>query len=172
MALVVFLRGANLGNRRFKPAQLAQTLADLDVTNLGAAGTFVVRKKVAERTLRAKLQAEIPFDAPMVVCTEKEVLAALEAGATVDAPEGTRRFATAMEKAPSPAPKLPLTAPAGSAWAVRVALLEGRFAIGTRRPAGETGVYPNEVVEKAFKVSATTRDWPTMEKLGKLLEKG
>lgn len=168
MSLVVFLRGANLGNRRFKPAELAETLADLGITSLGAAGTFVVRKKIAERTLRAKLQAEIPFEAPMVVCAAEEVRAALAAGEKVDAPEGARRFATVMEKAPAPAPRLPLETPAG-AWAVRVATIEGRIAIGARRRFDETGVYPNEVVEKAFKVQATTRDWPTMEKVGKLL---
>ena len=45
MALVVFLRGVNVGGHRtFRPSQLVKELADFDVVNIGAAGTFVVRK--------------------------------------------------------------------------------------------------------------------------------
>jgi len=44
MALVVFLRGVNVGGHRtFRPSLLANELSDFDVVNVGAAGTFVVR---------------------------------------------------------------------------------------------------------------------------------
>jgi hypothetical protein len=54
---------------------------------------------------------------------------------------------------------------------VAVLAVVGPFALGTRRPMAETGVYPNEVVEKTFGVTATTRDWPTMEKIAALLHR-
>lgn len=50
MASVVFLRGVNVGGHKaFQPSAVARDLADLDVVNIGAAGTFVVRKPVGHR---------------------------------------------------------------------------------------------------------------------------
>jgi hypothetical protein len=44
VALVVFLRGANVGGHRtFRPAVLARDLEHLDAVNIGAAGTFGAR---------------------------------------------------------------------------------------------------------------------------------
>ena len=41
MALVVFLRGVNVGGHRlFRPSAIAKEMAGLDVVNMGAAGTF------------------------------------------------------------------------------------------------------------------------------------
>ena len=169
MATVVLLRGANLGKKRFSPKAVEKALADLDAVNVGAAGTFVVRKKVATKTLRERVQAELPWgDAEMALCSAKDVRAALAAGEKLKVPAGARRFATAMAKKPRK-PEVPLETPTGSKWGVRVVAVEGRFALGVRRSVGATGVYPNEVIEKAYSVRATTRDWPTMEKVGKLL---
>jgi hypothetical protein len=45
MALIVFLRGVNVGGHRtFRPSILARELSDYGVVNVGAAGTFVVQK--------------------------------------------------------------------------------------------------------------------------------
>ena len=165
MASVVLLCGANLGKRRFSPKAVEKALADLDATSLGAAGTFVVRKRVAASTLAKRVAAELPWDEPdMVIATEKDVLAAVAAGDDIKLPAGAiRRFATAMEK-PTAKPKLPLEAPG-----IVVSLVVGPFALGTRGLVAETGVYPNEIVQKAFGAVATTRDWPTMEKIAALL---
>jgi hypothetical protein len=56
-----------------------------------------------------------------------------------------------------------------SKWGVRVVALEGPFALGFRRPVAVAGVYPNAVIEKAWGVRATTRDWATLEKVGRLV---
>jgi len=51
MALVVLLRGVNVGgHRRFRPALLAQALAHLDVVSIGAAGTFLMLKNTGTST--------------------------------------------------------------------------------------------------------------------------
>jgi hypothetical protein len=43
MALVVFLRGVNVGGHRtFRPSLLARELGPYDAVNVGSAGTFVV----------------------------------------------------------------------------------------------------------------------------------
>lgn len=167
--VLALLRGANLGSKRFSPTALVKALDDLDITNIGAAGTFVIRKRVAQKELRERLTAELPFEPEIIVCSAKETLAALAAGSSLETPEGARRFATVMAKEPATPPSLPLVAPPTGEWGVRVLAIEGRFALGTRRPMAVAGVYPNEVVEKAFGVRATTRDWPTMEKVAALL---
>jgi len=68
MALVVLLRGVNVGGHRtFRPTELAKQLADLDVVNIGAAGTFVVRQRVTQARLRAELTSRLPFDAAIMM---------------------------------------------------------------------------------------------------------
>ena len=53
MALIVFMRGVNVGGHKsFQPSVLAKELAEFDVVNIGAAGTFVVRKKISPTALR------------------------------------------------------------------------------------------------------------------------
>ncbi len=47
MPEVVLLRGVNVGGHKtFRPSALAAQLQHLDVVNIGAAGTFVVRRSV------------------------------------------------------------------------------------------------------------------------------
>lgn len=165
VSLVVLLRGANLGKRRFSPKALAESLSDLGVVNIGAAGTFVAHGKVPVKILEARVADELPWDEPeMLVLTARAVKDALETGADLDTPAGARRFATAMSKAPAK-PKLPMETPG-----IVIDAIAGRVALGHRARVSETGVYPNEVVEKAFAVRATTRDWPTWEKIGKALD--
>lgn len=173
MVLVALLRGANLGKKRFSPLALAKELADLDVASIGAAGTFVARGRVTQAALRQRIKDALPFEAEIIVLSEKEVRAAATRGEAVSVPESTRRFATALARAPSrPLPPVPLEAPASGEWGVRVLVVEGRVAIGVRRRMDATGVYPNEVVEKAFGQPATTRDWPTVEKIVKAFDHG
>src|SRR4249920_3626859 len=75
MALVVFMRGVNVGGHKtFRPAALAKELAALDVVNVGAAGTFVVRKSISEAKLRAELSRRLPFKAEMMICPARDLL--------------------------------------------------------------------------------------------------
>jgi hypothetical protein len=69
MALVVFLRGVNVGGHRtFRPSLLAKELSHLDIVNIGAAGTFVVRNRISHATLRAELAKRLPFETAVVIC--------------------------------------------------------------------------------------------------------
>jgi hypothetical protein len=50
MSFIVFLRAVNVGGtNRCQPAVLAKQLAGYDVLNIGAVGTFVVRKDVSNQ---------------------------------------------------------------------------------------------------------------------------
>ena len=64
MPSVVFLRAVNVGRtNRCQPALIAKELARLDIVNIGAVGTFVVRKNVSESALRAAFARKLPFKA-------------------------------------------------------------------------------------------------------------
>lgn len=173
MALVVLLRGANLGKRRFSPKALVAALEDLDVVNIGAAGTFVVHERVAEATLRARVQGELPWeDAEMVVLKEKEVREALAAGEKVAIPPGAKRFGIALPRKPSKAPAFPLEALAKDGkWGMRYELLSGRVLVGVRRRFDQTGSYSTKEIDAAVGAErGTMRDWPTWEKIGAALD--
>src|SRR5689334_17301533 len=74
MALVVFLRGVNVGGHRtFRPSILAKKLIAYDVVNVGAAGTFVVRKPGIQAKFRAELLRRLPFDAEVMLCDGRDL---------------------------------------------------------------------------------------------------
>ncbi|MGE3755942.1 MAG: hypothetical protein AB7I45_17485 [Planctomycetota bacterium] len=59
--LVVLLRGVNVGGHKtFRPAELPRELHLLRVLNVGAAGTFVVRRAPGRRALRAEIVRRFP----------------------------------------------------------------------------------------------------------------
>jgi len=75
VALVVFLRGVNVGGHKtFRPTKLADQLKHLDAVNIGAAGTFVIRRPVTRAQLRAELASKLPFKAEVVICQGREIV--------------------------------------------------------------------------------------------------
>ena len=172
MALVVFMRGVNVGGHRtFRPAVLAKELAAFDVVNVGAAGTFVVRQMIGQRALRDELLRRLPFQAELMICRGRDLidLACGEAFPDEPSPKAARRFVSVLAKRPRALPRLPISQPAGDKWQVKVVGVIGRFALSLWRRLGRTIVYPNEVVEKNLGVSATTRNWNTISAICDIL---
>lgn len=169
MPLVVLLRGVNVGKKRFSTLALAKELADVEATSIGAAGTFVVRGRATQASLKKRIGEWLPFECEVLVLPGADVARAVEKGRDIPVPAGAKRFATALAKKPAKRPKLPWDTPE-TGWGVRIAALDGRFALGLRRSVAATGWYPNEVVEKGLGVKATTRDWGTMEKVAALVQ--
>ncbi len=62
------------GHRRFRPSILAKELTKYDVVNVGAAGTFVVRKPVSRVKLRAALRRKLPFEAEVALCDGRDLI--------------------------------------------------------------------------------------------------
>lgn len=173
MAHVVFLRAANVGGKNvFRPAQLAVALEHLDVVNVGAAGTFVVRGKASAAAIRREILAHLPFEPEMAVRPASEVAALVrsEPFARVTFSRDLRGWVAVLVGAPKARPTLPIVKPAGKEWSLRFDRVEGAFALGLvrRRPGGS--VFPNQVVEGALGVSATTRWWETFERIARLIE--
>lgn len=173
MASVVFFRAANVGGHQvFRPGVLAKEMAKLDVINIGAAGTLVVRRKVAEASLRAELLRRLPFKPELMICSAREIIALKESDPFRDAPPDEKavpRSVTVMQKPPKTLPRLPLEQPAGNKWEVSIIGVTGRFALSLRRRMERLKFCPNEVVEKHFAMPATTRSWNTIEAICKAL---
>jgi hypothetical protein len=75
MALIIFLRGLNVGgNRSLRPSHLAGELSAYDVANIGGAGTFVVRKPGSRIKFLAELRRKLPFETMVVSCTAVDLL--------------------------------------------------------------------------------------------------
>ncbi len=173
MALVVFMRGVNVGGHKtFRPAALVKELAPLDVVNVGAAGTFVVRKPVSQAKLRAELSRRLPFKAELMICSARALLTLARKSPFSNQPtkEDERGFVTILAKRPRALPPLPLNRPAGDDWQVKVVAVSGKFVLSIWRRLGRSILYPNEVVEKSFGVPATTRNWNTIEAIRGILE--
>ncbi len=174
MPHVVFLRAANVGGKNvFRPAQLAAELAHLDLVNVGAAGTFLVRGKATAAAIRREILARLPFEPAIAVRPAEEVLALVRSAPFrgVAFSKDLRGWVAVLAALPKARPALPLVAPAGKSWSVRFDRVAGAFALGLwhRRPRGF--VFPNQVVERALGVPVTTRWWETFERVAALMSR-
>lgn len=75
MALIVFLRGINVGGfRAFRPSLLAGELASYDAVNVGAAATLVIRKPGVRAEFLADLRHRLPFEATIAFCDGSDLI--------------------------------------------------------------------------------------------------
>lgn len=172
MALIVFLRGVNVGGSRcFQPSALARELAHLGAVSIGAAGTFVIRKRLGEAALRSEFTRRLPFITDLMICRsgELEQLLASDPFPAQSISPDLRRFVSILaQKVPKP-PPLPFSYPAGDHWQVRIVGVSGRLAWALWRRVGRSFVDPNGVIEKYLGVRATTRNWNTVVRLWEVL---
>ena len=172
MALVVFLRGVNVGGHRtFRPSLLARELSDYDVVNVGAAGTFVVRKPGPRVKFRTVLLGKLPFEAEIVMCESRDLLR-LEMEdpfGSQPSPPDVVRFVSILSKAAGVRVPLPVTFPPDGEWLVRVIASEGRFVFGMYRRHMKTIGYLGQI-DKLYGVPATTRNWNTILAILRILK--
>jgi uncharacterized protein (DUF1697 family) len=169
---VVFLRAANVGGKNvFRPAQLAKALAHLDVVNIGAAGTFVIRERVSLPAARAAILEQLPFAPSMVIRPAGEIVALVESEPFrgVRFSKDLRGWIAALERTPSVPPRMPLHAPDADVWGMRLDRVDGAFALGLWRRRPDGFVMPSNAIEKALGVSATVRWWETFQRIAKVV---
>lgn len=174
MALVVFLRGLNVGGHRsFRPALLARQLQHLDAVNVGAAGTLVIRRAVSRSQLRAEIERRLPFDAEIMICRGPEIVRLLSRGFFARYPvrPDIVPFVSVLSRLPRTQPRLPLTLPSGGPWLMRVLARDDRFVLGLYRRQMKVIGYLGSL-DRLFGVPATTRSWTTIAAIGKLLVDG
>ena len=171
MALVVFLKGVNVGGHRtFRPSLLAKEMAELDVMSIGAAGTFVVWKSIGQAELRREFLRRLPFETEVMVCSAPEVLKLAPAEPFVNEPSGPDivRFVSVLPKRARVPVALPINLPAGESWLVRLVAIRGRFAFGLYRRNMQTIRFLGQI-EKHLGGSVTTRNWNTFSNLFEFL---
>jgi len=172
MALVVFLRGVNVGGHRtFRPSILARELGGYEVVNVGAAGTFVVRKPGSSKAkFRTALLRKLPFEAEIVLCDGRDLLR-LEMEnpfGSEPSPPDVVRFVSILSKAGGVRASLPVMFPADGEWLVRVIASDGQFVFGEYRRHMKTIGYLGQV-DKLYGVPATTRNWNTIMAVARIL---
>ena len=136
MALVVFLKGVNVGGHKtFRPSVLASEMAQLGVMSVGAAGTFVVRKPISRAKLRLEVRRRLPFETEVMICSGSDIVRLVSAKAYAGEPCGPDivRFVGILGKRPRVLPALPLHLPPGEDWVVRIIAIRGRFVFGLYR---------------------------------------
>ena len=60
------------GHRSFRPTTVCEQLKRLDVVNIGAAGTFVIRAPILRAELRAELARRLPSKTEIVICEGRD----------------------------------------------------------------------------------------------------
>ena len=171
MTFVVFLRGVNVGgHRRFRPSVVAQELRRYDVVNIGAAGTFVVRKGASQAHVRAELARCLPFETDVMICSGAEVLRLMAANPLAGEASGPLvvPFVSVLAKPRQPSSPLPHSFPAAGEWSVRVVGQQGRLVYGVyRRHMKAIGNLSQ--IDRLFGVPATTRNWSTIAAIARIL---
>src|SRR4051812_28575717 len=115
MSSVVFLRAVNVGKaNRCRPGEIAKKLAaKFGVVNIGAVGTFVVRKEVSETVLRAAIARELPFKIDIMICPAREILKLAASDPFAAQPSGPNItwFVNVLHKPLRKRPPLPVSLP-------------------------------------------------------------
>ena len=174
MALVVFLRGVNIGGHRtFRPTTLTKQLAHLNALNIGAAGTFVIRQPVTQAQLRAELASKLPFDTEIMICQGREIVRLISHHHFADHPIGPDivRFVSVLSRRPRSMPSMPMNFPPSGRWLLKILGRDKRFIFGLYRRhmkvIGYLGTF-----DRLFGVPVTTRNWNTMTTIASVLGQG
>jgi len=174
MALIVFLRGINVGgHRKFRPSLLAKELAAYDVVNIGAAGTLVVRKPGSRVKFLAELRRRLPFEAQVACCDAKDLLRLELANPFGSEPSRPAlvRFVSILSKPARGKVSFPIALPEESECFVRIIGSKDRLVFGVYRRHMKTIGYLGRI-DQLFGAPATTRGWTTILSILRILKAG
>jgi uncharacterized protein (DUF1697 family) len=170
--LVAFLRGVNVGGHRaFRPSVLAEELARYEVVNVGAAGTFVIRRPITRGQLRAELARKLPFVAQVIICDGRELIALAADDPFRKAPKGPDvvRFVSVMARVPRLVPTTRIRLPREGTWLLRILARKHRFLVGVYRRRMRVIGYLG-MLDRLLGVAVTTRNWNTITSVIKVLQ--
>jgi len=146
-------------------------MSDYDVVNVGAAGTFVIRKPGARAKFRAALLRKLPFEAKVVLCDGRDLIRLeRQSPFAAERPHSdVVRFVSILSKGGGVRASLPVTFPSDGPWLVRVLAAEGQFVFGMYRRHLKTIGYLGQI-DKLYGVPATTRNWNTIIAIVRILK--
>jgi uncharacterized protein (DUF1697 family) len=152
---------------------LAEQLKHLDAVNIGAAGTFVIRRPVARAQLRAELALRLPFDTEVMICQGREIVRLMSRNHFVDQPLRPEivRFMSVLSQRPRSAPVTPMNFPSSGRWLLKILTRENRFVFGVYRRHMKVIGYLG-TLDRLFGVPVTTRNWNTITAVARVLGSG
>jgi uncharacterized protein (DUF1697 family) len=171
VALVIFLRGINVGGHRtFRPTKLAEALKHLGAVNIGAAGTLVLRQRMTQAQARAEVARILPFVAEIVVCRGRDITSLVSQnpfeGQSVRG--GVVRFVSVLSQRARLRPSTPMRFPSRGQWLMKILAKRSRFVLGLyRRHMKVIGLLGS--LDRLYGVPATTRNWNTMVAIARVL---
>jgi len=170
--LIVFFRGINVGGHRtFRPSVLARELGAYDVVNVGAAGTFIVRRPGSRTKFLSELRRRLPFEAAVAFCDARDLFQ-LELADPFGPESPSRdviRFVSILSKASRHRPELPIAIPQSGEAFVQVIGSRGRLLFGVYRRQMRTITHLGQI-DKIFGAPATTRSWSTILSVLRILK--
>lgn len=174
MAHVVLLRGVNVGGHRtFRPTTLTEELKHLGAVNIGAAGTFVIRKPATRAQLRAELARRFPFVAEIMIIQGREIVRLMSHNRFAGQPvrPDIVRFVSVLSQRPRSAPSLPIRFPSSGRWLLKILARDHRFVFGLYRRHMKVISYLGQL-DRLFGVPVTTRNWNTITAIARVLDNG
>lgn len=172
MALIVFFRGINVGGyRAFRPSVLAKELSTYDAVNVGAAGTFIIRKPGLRATFLAELRRKLPFEATIAFCDGSDLIRLERDNPFGSEPSRTDvvQFVSILSEAGRREVSLPVALPEDGEWLVRIIGSKNRFVYGVYRRHMKTIGCLGQI-DRLFGAPATTRSWSTILSVLRILK--
>jgi hypothetical protein len=150
---------------------LARELSTYDVVNVGAAGTFVVRKPGSRAKFLVELRRKLPFETEVAICDGVDLIR-LEIGKPFGAEPPAVDivpFVSILSKTARRKPSLPVALPSSAECFVRIIGLKGRLVFGVYRRHMKTIGYLGQI-DELFGAPATTRSWGTILSVLRILK--
>jgi len=144
-------------------------LSTFDVVNVGAAGTFVVRKPGSRARFRAALLRKLPFDAEVMFCDGRDLLRLETANPFRNEPSrpDVVRFVSILSK--GGLASMPTRLPPDGEWFVRIIGSTRHFVFGVYRRHMKTIGYLGQL-DRLYGGRATTRNWNTIVAIVRVLK--
>lgn len=172
MAQIALLKGINVGGHRtFRPSTVAKALSRFGAINVGAAGTFVFRRPIGRRDLRAEIRKQVPFAAEIVICDGRDILRLASQKTFAGQPSGRAvvQFVSVLARRTELPASVPLDLPPTGRWCVRILACQDRFLLGLHRREMRAIGYMGQL-EKLVGVPMTTHSWTTIQAIARILE--
>lgn len=177
---VAFLRGINVGGHKLiKMAELVRIFSAAGCKNVRTfqqAGNVIFESrststKSLTRKIESGLERDLGYPVPIVVqsLADLQKLIARKPFKKFEASKEVMLVVVFLAAAPEPKPTLPFVSQTENVEVFEIADRVA-FVLSRRKKNGWFG-FPNGVVEKAFKVVATTRQWRTVLGVVKAAEK-
>jgi hypothetical protein len=107
-----------------------------------------------------------------MICPARDIIKLASKDPFANQPSGPDiiRFVNILAKRPAAPPALPLCLPSENSWLLKIIAIRNRFVAGLYRREMKAIGYLGKL-EKLLGVPATNRNWNTIEKVAKILQK-